>query len=230
MRFISTLLALLVPAIMLAPAVAQTTNRTAATVVSTGDGDTLRVSQQGQTITVRLVCIDAPESNQPQGQQSAQRLAQLLPRGTAVQLRTVELDRYGRTVAEVYRNNQSLNLQMVQEGRAVVYQQYLDGCAADRDRYLQTEQQARQRRLAFWSQTNPVMPWDWRQGQQPTPVASPQPAPSTSASCDPSYPSICIPVGSPDLDCGQISYRRFTVRGADPHGFDSDNDGIGCES
>jgi micrococcal nuclease len=58
MRFISTLLALLVPAMMLAPAVAQTTNRTAATVVSTGDGDTLRVNQQGQTITVRLVCID----------------------------------------------------------------------------------------------------------------------------------------------------------------------------
>jgi Staphylococcal nuclease homologue len=70
--------------------------------------------------------VDAPETNQPQGPQSAQRLAQLLPRGAAVQLRTVELDRYGRTVAEVYRNNQSVNLQMVQEGRAVVYQHYLE--------------------------------------------------------------------------------------------------------
>ncbi len=31
----------------------------AATVVSTGDGDTLRVNDQGQTITVRLGCLDA---------------------------------------------------------------------------------------------------------------------------------------------------------------------------
>jgi micrococcal nuclease len=163
MRLISTLLALLTPAMLVTPAIAQTTDRTAATVISTGDGNTLRVNQQGRAITVRMACIDSPESNQPQGQQSAQRLAQLLPRGAAVQLRTVELDRYGRTVAEVYRNNQSVNLQMVQEGRAVVYRQYLDGCAADRDRYLQTEQQARER-LAFWSQTNPVMPWTGDRG------------------------------------------------------------------
>ncbi len=47
-------------------------------VVSTGDGDTLRVRQSGQTITVRLGCIDAPESAQaPWGAQSANRLNQL---------------------------------------------------------------------------------------------------------------------------------------------------------
>ncbi len=38
----------------------------------------------------------------------------------------------------------------------------------------------------------------------------------------------------PDLDCGDISYRRFrviyTVPDPDPHRFDSDRDGIGCES
>ncbi len=47
-------------------------------VVSVGDGDTLRVRQSGQTITVRLGCIDAPESAQaPWGAQSANRLNQL---------------------------------------------------------------------------------------------------------------------------------------------------------
>jgi hypothetical protein len=49
--------------------------------------------------------------------------------------------------------------------------------------------------------------------------------------CDPSYPDVCIPPAPPDLDCGDIPHRRFTVRGADPHGFDgNDNDGVGCES
>jgi len=33
----------------------------------------------------------------------------------------------------------------------------------------------------------------------------------------------------PDLDCGDISYRNFTVLAPDPHRFDSDKDSIGCE-
>ena len=48
--------------------------------------------------------------------------------------------------------------------------------------------------------------------------------------CDPSYPTVCIPPPPPDLDCGDISYRRFEVRAPDPHRFDADHDGIGCES
>lgn len=51
-----------------------------------------------------------------------------------------------------------------------------------------------------------------------------------ASNCDPSYPGVCIPPYPPDLDCGEISYRRFEVRGADPHRFDADHDGIGCES
>ncbi len=48
--------------------------------------------------------------------------------------------------------------------------------------------------------------------------------------CDPSYPDVCIPVYPPDLDCGEIRYVNFSVLQPDPHGFDRDNDGIGCES
>ena len=48
--------------------------------------------------------------------------------------------------------------------------------------------------------------------------------------CDPSYPTVCIPPYPPDLDCGEIRYRRFQVLSPDPHGFDGDNDGVGCES
>ena len=48
--------------------------------------------------------------------------------------------------------------------------------------------------------------------------------------CDPSYPGVCIAPPPPDLDCPDIPYRNFRVVGADPHRFDSDNDGIGCET
>ena len=48
--------------------------------------------------------------------------------------------------------------------------------------------------------------------------------------CDSSYPDICIPAYPPDLDCGDIRYVHFKVLQPDPHGFDGDKDGIGCES
>ncbi len=48
--------------------------------------------------------------------------------------------------------------------------------------------------------------------------------------CDPHYPNVCIDPYPPDLDCGEILYANFEVLQPDPHGFDRDKDGIGCES
>lgn len=48
--------------------------------------------------------------------------------------------------------------------------------------------------------------------------------------CDPSYPDICIPPPPPILTCEQIDASNFEVVGQDSHGFDEDNDGIGCET
>ena len=63
------------------------------------------------------------------------------------------------------------------------------------------------------------------------PTAVPQAAaPQTASNCDPSYPDFCIPPSPPDLDCGDIGRKRFTVLQPDPHRFDGDRDGIGCES
>ena len=47
--------------------------------------------------------------------------------------------------------------------------------------------------------------------------------------CDPSYPGICIPPPPPDLDCADVPQKSFRVIGDDPHGFDADSDGVGCE-
>jgi len=48
--------------------------------------------------------------------------------------------------------------------------------------------------------------------------------------CDPAYPDSCISSPPPDLDCTDVSVNDFDVLSPDPHGFDRDLDGIGCES
>jgi micrococcal nuclease len=54
---------------------------------------------------------------------------------------------------------------MVQEGQAVVYPQHLNNCAATQAQYLQAEAKAKQQRLGFWNQDQPMMPWDFRRSQ-----------------------------------------------------------------
>ena len=129
------------------------------------DGDTVEVEQNGtgETIRVRMICVDAPELSQLRwGKASADRLASLLPVGSAAQLRFVDEDRFGLTVAEIYREGQSVNLQMVKDGQAVVYRQYLHHCAATREQYLQAEAEAKQARRGYWGQPNPISPQDHR--------------------------------------------------------------------
>ena len=53
---------------------------------------------------------------------------------------------------------------------------------------------------------------------------------SSRGGCDPSYPTVCIPPAPPDLDCGDVPYTNFTVRPPDPHNFDGNHNGVGCES
>ena len=49
--------------------------------------------------------------------------------------------------------------------------------------------------------------------------------------CSPSYPDFCIPPPPPDLDCADVApHVNFTVLPPDPHGFDGDHDGVGCEA
>ena len=55
------------------------------------------------------------------------------------------------------------------------------------------------------------------------------PKPLNTMACDRAYPTVCIDPYPPDVDCGEIAYRRFQVLRPDPHGFDRDRDGVGCE-
>jgi micrococcal nuclease len=53
--------------------------------------------------------------------------------------------------------------------------------------------------------------------------------PPPAGACDGSYPGVCIPPPPPDLDCADVPYRNFRVVPPDPHRFDGDGDGYGCE-
>lgn len=139
----------------------------AATIISLGDGDTIRVRSSLGIRTIRLACIDAPElSQQPYGHIARQALSQLLQVGQSIKLRTIAFDRYGRTVAEVITSSgQNVNMSLVKNGFAFVYRKYLSGC--QKSVYLDLERQARDRRLGIWSPslTSPMPPWLYRKNR-----------------------------------------------------------------
>lgn len=65
---------------------------------------------------------------------------------------------------------------------------------------------------------------------QPGNTPTTAPLSAGGSNCHPSYPGVCIPPPPPDLDCRDVSYKRFQVLPPDPHKFDGDGDGVGCES
>jgi endonuclease YncB( thermonuclease family) len=184
-----------------------------ATVISVGDGDTIRVRMNGKPITVRLACIDAPETAQsPYGQQSRRYLQQRLPVGSTVTLEQKTSDRYGRLVAEVF-NGININLAMVEDGQAFVYRQYLSGC--DAKEYLDAEYRASRRRYGVWQVEGGITrPWDFRKGR------------SAAVIPDGTTP------GGRRYRCSEISsYARAQELLRQGHTYlDSNKDGEACES
>ncbi|MFO7629965.1 MAG: thermonuclease family protein [Prochlorococcaceae cyanobacterium] len=158
------LLALLAAAI--APYVAAgQPRRLSATVLSIGDGDSLRVRQGKRTLTVRLACIDAPETSQiPHGPQARDYLQLRLPPGRPVTLAVKASDQYGRLVAEVI-SDINIGLLMVDDGQAFAYRRYLGGCNAKE--YLDAEYRASRHRYGVWQVPGGIIrPWDFRRGQR----------------------------------------------------------------
>ncbi len=145
-----------------------------ATVLSIGDGDTLRVLREGQPLTIRLACIDAPELAQvPWGARSRASLALRLPVGRSVRVIPHTIDRYGRTVAEVI-SELSIPLVMVEDGQAFAYRRYLAGC--DAKEFLDAEYRARRHRFGVWRVPGGITrPWLFRRrgGLRPDPAPFP---------------------------------------------------------
>jgi micrococcal nuclease len=194
-------------------------------VVRIKDGDGLVVNKNGKEIEVRLACIDAPEPRQPWGQESTEKLKQLLPPGQKVELRETGKDRYNRTVAELFLNGQSVNLRMVQDGDAVVYPEYLNNCESTKNQYLQAEGYAKIQKLGFWGQENLVMPWDFRRGKRNIQANSHSPAPVTNLPACVNRDCNCDDFES--YEQAQVVLKAFP---GDPFDLDRNHDGEACES
>ena len=219
-----------------------------ADLVRVTDGDTITVRLHGQTESVRLILIDTPETHDPNdppecyGQEATNELTWLLSLGGALYLETdvTDRDRYGRLLryawldlgdGEVYLVNEA----MVRSGHAALFTYPPDVQYVDQIRDAQIF--AREHALGFWSGCTTDANGDTNdlsgaqgvvsQTQQPPPQAPVQPG--QSGRCDPSYPDACIPPSPPDLDCADVSGRRFSVLPPDPHRFDGDGNGVGCE-
>ncbi len=190
------------------------------------DGDTMAVSS-GET--VRLIGIDTPETKHPSqpvecfGAQATQHATELMGPGTSVRLvyDVERTDRYGRTLAYVYRDSDDLfiNLQMVRDGFAAMATYPPN--VAHVEALRAAEQEARSANRGLWGGC----------GGADTPAggsgpSSPPAAPSTPRG------------GGGDRDCSDFSSHQEAQRfyeaeggpGQDPHRLDGDGDGLACES
>jgi micrococcal nuclease len=202
------------------------------------DGDTADfVLSDGTVDRVRFILIDTPETVDPSrpdgcfGSEASDFTAWLLSLGGEIYLErdVSERDRFDRLLryvwldfggGEVYLLNEAL----VRSGYAALSTFPPDVKYVDQVQAAQQFAQRHQRGL--WGACSAFGAPATDQPAAPAPAA---PAGNVTGACDPSYPTLCLPA-SPDLNCGDIPDRRFPVVPPDPHRFDGDHDGLGCES
>ncbi|MCC6798197.1 MAG: thermonuclease family protein [Candidatus Hydrogenedentes bacterium] len=132
-------------------------------VVRVVDGDTIEVAQNGKNVTVRLFGIDAPENDQPYSGVVTTAMSELCL-DKKVQVLPVDIDKYGRTVANVVLLSDRINLsqEAVKNGYAWWYREF-----APKDMKLQSLQlDALTSNKGLWADASAIPPWDWRAGKR----------------------------------------------------------------
>lgn len=125
-------------------------------VIGVTDGDTISLKAGPGFLVIRLAQIDAPEMDQIHGTRAKKALGELLF-NQEVRVVATDIDRYGRTVGQVYLGKTDVNAYMVEQGHAWVYVKYA------RDKELPIlENRARQKRLGLWASDLRTPPWQWR--------------------------------------------------------------------
>ena len=199
-----------------------TTQRETGIVVGIVDGDTIDVRINNQIYRVRYIGIDTPERNELFYNQATVINQQLVFNKTVTLVKDVsETDQFDRLLRYIIVGETFVNYELVNQGYAFASAYPPD--IACSNIFVNAQGYAQKTKAGLWMPT-------------PTPYIPPAGGGGSGSggggggNCDPSYPTVCIPPAPPDLDCPQIPYKRFQVLPPDPHGFDRDGDGIGCES
>jgi micrococcal nuclease len=184
--------------------------REIATVTRVVDGDTIDVTINGQTHTVRYIGIDTPESTTQQdcfGKEASARNGELVSGQTVeLEMDVSATDQYGRLVRYVYVGGSMVNETLVREGYALAYTFPPD--VKYSERFIAAQVQARDAGAGLWS---------------------------ACVSADESELPPCAQIDG-DCDCShfathveaQAFYARFLP--GDPYKLDANGDGIACES
>ena len=177
------------------------------------DGDTIYI----EGYKVRLSLTNTPEKNEPGFLEATEFTKRICPVGSIV---TVDQDDkqpydvYNRLLGKVYCNDKILNSELLFSGYANILTQYCSTSEFSSESWAQK----------FGCGASSNIPVKSSESTKPNERTK------STSNCDPSYPDFCIPPPPPDLDCKDIPQKRFTVLQPDPHRFDGDKDGIGCES
>lgn len=132
------------------------------TVTKVSDGDTIHVTTPEQTkLRVRLYGIDAPETpkinahsgqinkpGQPHGEESWKALEGKIM-GQQVRLDIIDVDKFRRLVCIVWLDDRNINLEMVSEGHAEAFVEYLK--PPYRAQFLEAQREAKQAKRGIWS-------------------------------------------------------------------------------
>jgi micrococcal nuclease len=207
-----------------------------ATLVRVIDGDTFDVAVGGATQRVRIIGVDAPETNGAPicfGREATEKVTELLSEaGGRMQLEkdVSETDRYGRILRYVWLETSSgrvmLNEEMVRLGYAQVSTFPPD--VKYQERFLGAQREAKAGNRGLWGACGgfgvPLVP------PTATTGAAPQPSGGTGG--------LRYDPNGPDRDCSDFSTHAeaqefFIAAGGpqrDPHRLDGDHDGVACES
>ena len=133
------------------------------------DGDTITVKRNGEKLKVRFACIDAPELKQPMGKQSRDYLRSLISKSEGkVGLNVIKLDKYGRSVSEVWVANdwtkELAQSKMVLAGMAYGYERYKSDCPSW-DAVSTSQEYAKSNKIGVWGGEY-EKPWEYRKGNR----------------------------------------------------------------
>lgn len=143
------------------------------TVTKVSDGDTIHLATPEQTILkVRLYGIDAPETpkinqhtghinkpGQPYGDEAKNAL-EIKIEGKQVKLDILDIDKYRRMVGIIYLGGRNINLEMIYEGYAEAFIEYLK--EPYKKVFLEAEREARSAKKGIWPLPECERPRDFR--------------------------------------------------------------------